>query len=211
MQPITDAQKARLQDRDYYIVIDKSGSMASSDTPTGKSRWDYCKESTEMLAKELNQYDPDGVTVVPFNGTNKFYANTTPDKVHEVFTENWPAGSTNLAGALDACFTQYASEKKAGNAKKNGLMIVVVTDGVPDDEDAVAKSIVKFTKILDHDDECGISLLQVGKDTHASQYLKRLDDHLEQEGAKFDIVNAKTMDDLENITLADAMIAALDE
>lgn len=210
-QTAQTAAQARLKDRDYYVVIDKSGSMAETDTANGKSRWDYCQESTIALSKKLNEYDPDGITIVPFSGTNKFYMNTTPDKVKDVFTENWPSGGTNLAGALEACFTEYRKEKKAGNAKKNGLMIVVVTDGVPDNEDDVAKSIVNFTKFIDHDDECGISFLQVGKDIHAAQYLKRLDDHLEQEGAKFDIVNSKTMDDLENISLDQAMIAALDE
>lgn len=201
----------RLKDRDYYVVIDKSGSMSETDTPTGKSRWDYCQESTQALSKKLNEYDPDGITVVPFSGQHKFYMNTTPDKVKDVFKENWPSGSTNLAGALEACFDEYRTEKKKGTQKKNGLMIVVVTDGVPDDENAVARSIVNFTKAIDHDDECGISFLQVGKDVHAKEYLKRLDDHLEAEGAKFDIVNAKTVDDLETISLEDAMIAALDE
>lgn len=210
----TDAKSkaiSRLQNRDYYIVIDKSGSMSETDTANGKTRWDYCQESTIALSKRLNDFDPDGITVVPFSGSHKLYPNTTPDKVKDVFGENWPAGGTNLAGALQACFGDYLTAKSKGMAKSNGLMIVCVTDGVPDDEDAVAKNIVNFTKKLDHDDEAGISFLQVGKDAHAAAYLKRLDDHLEKEGAKFDIVNAKTVDDLENISLIDAMIAALDE
>jgi len=205
------AAVARLQNRDYYVVIDKSGSMEEADTANGKSRWDYCQESTIALAKKLNEFDPDGITVVPFSSQAKMYPNTTPDKVKDVFAENWPAGSTNLAAALQVCFDDYVANKKAKNAKPNGIMIVCVTDGEPDNEDAVASSIVKFTKQLDHDDEAGISFLQVGKCAKAAAYLKRLDDHLEKEGAKFDIVNAKTVDDLENVTLIDAMIAALDE
>lgn len=205
------AAQERLKNRDYYVVIDKSGSMDERDCPGGKSRWDYCQESTMAIARKLQEYDPDGITVVPFSATNKFYPNTTPDKVKAVFQECSPMGGTNLAPALQACFTDYLEAKKKGNAKTNGIMIVVVTDGQPQDEDDVAKTIVRFTKQIDHDDEAGISLLQVGKDVHAAAYLKRLDDHLETEGAKFDIVNSKTMDDLENIPLIDAMIAALDE
>lgn len=205
------AQIERLKNRDYYVVIDKSGSMEESDTPSGQTRWEYCQESTQAIARKLNEFDPDGITVVPFSGTHKFYPNTTPDKVKDVFRENSPMGGTNLAPALQACFNDYLEGKRKGTAKANGIMIVVVTDGQPNDEDEVAQAIVKFTKQIDHDDEAGISLLQVGKDPHAAAYLKRLDDHLEKEGAKFDIVNAKTVDDLENIPLIDAMIAALDE
>jgi von Willebrand factor type A domain len=205
------AALARLHNRDYYILVDKSGSMETADTPSGKSRWDYCKEESLLIAKKLTEFDPDGCTFVPFSGKPKVYPNTTPDRLEKIFNENWPSGGTDLAAALQTCYDDYSEQRKAKTQKANGIMIVVITDGVPDDEDAVAKGIVKFSKTLDHDDECGISFLQVGKDAHATAYLKRLDDHLEKEGAKFDIVNAKTIDDLENVSLVDAMIAALDE
>lgn len=202
---------ARLHNRDYYILLDKSGSMETADTASGKSRWDYCKEESLLIAKKLTEFDPDGCTFVPFSGAPKLYANTTPDRLDKIFNENWPSGGTNLTAALQICFDDYNDQKRAKTKKQNGIMIVVITDGVPDDEDGVAKAIVKFSKSLDHDDEAGISFLQVGSDSHATAYLKRLDDHLEKEGAKFDIVNSKTIDALENVSLVDAMIAALDE
>lgn len=205
------ANLARLHNRDYYILLDKSGSMETADTPSGKSRWDYCKEESQLIAKKLTEFDPDGCTFVPFSGKPKVYPNTTPDTLDKIFAECWPSGGTDLAAALQVVYDDYNAQKKAKTQKANGIMVVVITDGVPDNEDAVAQGIVKFSKTLDHDDEAGISFLQVGKDAHASAYLKRLDDHLQAEGAKFDIVNTKTIDDLENVSLVDAMIAALDE
>lgn len=206
------AALARLHERDYYILVDKSGSMADPvSRANAKSRWDYCKEESLLIARKLTEFDPDGCTFVPFAGKPKVYPNTTPDRLEKIFQENWPSGGTDLAAALQTCYDDYAEQRAAGKQKKNGIMIVVITDGVPDDEEAVAKGIVKFSKTLSHDDEAGISFLQVGDDAHATAYLKRLDDHLEKEGAKFDIVNAKTIDDLENVSLVDAMIAALDE
>lgn len=205
------AALARLHNRDYYILLDKSGSMETADTPSGKSRWDYCKEESLLIAKKLTEFDPDGCTFVPFSGKPKVYPNTTPDTLDKIFAECWPGGGTDLAAALQVVYDDYAAQKKAKTQKSNGIMVVVITDGTPDNEDAVAKGIVKFANTLDHDDEAGISFLQVGSDAHATAYLKRLDDHLEKEGAKFDIVNAKTIDDLENVSLVDAMIAALDE
>ena len=115
MGTVTD--EARLKNRDYYVVIDKSGSMEERDTPTGVSRWQYCQESTNAIAKKLNEYDPDGITVVPFSSSHKWYPNTTPETVKNVFAENSPMGGTNLAPALQACFDDYLANKKAGKLK----------------------------------------------------------------------------------------------
>lgn len=57
----------------------------------------------------------------------------------------------------------------------------------------------------------GISFLQVGKDSGAHAFLKRLDDDLVKQGAKHDIVDTKTMEELETIGLTEALIAALND
>lgn len=200
----------QLKNRDYYLVLDKSGSMTTTDCPGGKSRWASARESTEAIAQKLHEYDPDGITVVPFASTHKWYPNTTPDRVGQVFRENEPMGSTNLAPALQACFNDYLSNKAAGKAKANGAIVVVITDGQPNDEHEVAQAISAFTRKLDNGDgEFGISMLQVGKDVGAAQFLKRLDDGLVSAGAKFDIVDTKSMEELENIGLTEAIIASL--
>lgn len=200
----------QLKNRDYYLVLDKSGSMEERDCPGGKTRWQYLQESVQAITNKIAEYDPDGVTVIPFSGTHKVYPNTTPQKVKDVFTENSPMGSTLLAAPLSAVFNDYLSAKKAGTAKSNGAMCIVVTDGQPSDEREVAQAIVNFTKQLENGDgEFGIAMLQVGKDAGATAFLKRLDDDLVKEGAKFDIVDTKTIDDIETIGLTEALTAAL--
>lgn len=201
----------QLKNRDYYLVIDKSGSMEEHDCPGGKSRWSTCQESTQAIANKLAEFDPDGITVVPFATNFKTYENTTPDKVKNVFQENSPMGATNLAPPLQWIFNHYLAEKKAGTTKQHGSIAVVITDGAPSDPEEVSKAIANFTKKLDNREEFGIEFLQIGKDASASAYLKRLDDHLTQEGAKLDIVNTKTMEDLENVGLTEALIASLTE
>jgi len=199
-----------LENRDYYLVIDKSGSMEEEDTPTGQSRWLYAQETVQAVAKQLSKYDPDGITVVPFAGSFKMYSNTTPEKVKDIWKENHPSGGTILAPALQACFDDYLKNKAAGTAKANGAIVVVVTDGQPSDEAAVAKSIVTFGNKLENGDaEFGISMLQVGKDAGAAKFLKKLDDDLATQGAKYDIVDTKTMEELETIGLTEALIASL--
>lgn len=201
-----------LKDRDYVLVIDKSGSMDEKDCPGGQSRFECAQESTLAVARKLAELDPDGIKVIPFSGSFKVYDNTTPEKVKDVFKENQPMGGTLLAPVLQAVFADYLSRKKAGTTKTNGELLVVVTDGCPSDESEVAKSIVKFANQLDNADvEYGIQFLQVGKDPAATKFLKKLDDDLVNQGAKHDIVDTKTMEELESIGLTEALLAALND
>lgn len=200
---------SKLANRDYYVLIDKSGSMSTRDCPGGKTRWSYAEESTEALARKCNEFDPDGITVVPFSSAYRVYENTTPEKVADVFKENEPIGSTNLTDALQWTFDNHLKQKTNGTLKANGSMVVVITDGQPDDENGVARSIVNFTKQIPSRDEFGLSFVQIGSDAHARDYLERLDSHLSTEGAKLDIVNAKTMADVEKVGMIETLLSAL--
>jgi uncharacterized protein YegL len=200
----------KLKNRDYVVLIDKSGSMSENDVKGFKSRWHAAQESTLAVARQLQELDPDGITVGLFSNKTKIYENTTPDKVAQIFKENSPGGSTDLATALQTVFDGYNARKKAGQTKANGEMLIVVTDGVPDDGTAAAKAIVNFgNSLANADEEYGISFIQVGKDVSASAYLKKLDDDLTSQGAKHDIVDTKTMDDVADMPLTDILVAAL--
>lgn len=202
----------QLANRDYTLILDKSGSMNETDCPGGKSRWAYMQESTVAVANECAKHDPDGITVIPFASTFKTYENTTPNTVGKIFQENSPMGGTVLAPVLRSVFENYKKNKAANKAKPNGELLLVVTDGCPVDEKEVAGEIVAFTKTLDSGDaEFGISFIQVGKDSGAAAFLKKLDDDLTAQGAKFDIVDTKTMDELEAVGLTEALIAALND
>lgn len=202
----------KLQNRDYVLVLDKSGSMDTADCPRGVSRWKYAQETVQAISHRLNEYDPDGITVIPFAGNHQTYENTKDAVVEKIFAENYPAGGTVLAPVLKEIFANYLTAKKAGSTKANGEIVMIVTDGCPQDEEDVAKEITKFTQNLsDGREEFGIVFVQVGKDSHARDYLKRLDSGLS--GAKYDIVSVKTMDDMNDgkVSLSDALVSALTE
>jgi uncharacterized protein with von Willebrand factor type A (vWA) domain len=198
-----------VHNRDYTLIIDKSGSMSTADRSDGKTRWDTAQESTLALARKCEEFDPDGITIYLFSSRFRRYDNVTADKVTQIYQENEPMGRTDLAAVLQDALDNYFQRKSSGQTKPNGETIFVITDGEPDDRKAVMRSIVEATQKIDRDEELAISLIQVGNDKTATQFLKALDDRLESAGAKFDIVDTITMDDMEDMTLSEVLLNAI--
>lgn len=204
------AQASLVENRDYTLIIDKSGSMCTSDLPiANKTRWEAAQESTLALARTCEQIDPDGITVYLFSGRFRRYDNVTSDKVVQVYAENDPMGRTDLASVLQDALDNYFSRKSTGETKPNGETFLVVTDGEPDDHKAVMRVIIEATNKIDRDEEIGISLIQVGRDRKATAYLKALDDQLEKAGAKYDIVDTVTIDQMNEMSLSEVLLNAL--
>lgn len=200
-----------LDNRDYTLIIDKSGSMATPDQKGGRTRWVAAQESTFALASKCEQLDPDGITVYLFSGRFKRYDNVTSSKVAQIFRENDPAGTTDLAGVLKHATDDYFQRKSSGQTKENGETILVVTDGEPDDRKAVMKVIIEASRRLDRDEELAISFIQVGTDAQATRFLKVLDDELQSAGAKFDICDTVTMEDMEDMSLSEVLLNAIND
>jgi von Willebrand factor type A domain len=199
-----------LMNRDYTLILDKSGSMSVADQG-GKSRWLYAQESTLALARKCDQLDPDGITLYTFSGRFKRYDNVTASRVDQIFLENDPIGTTNLAAVLQDATNNFFQRKAAGQLAENGETILVVTDGEPDDRRAVIDVIINATQKMQRDAELAISFIQVGNDAGATAFLKALDDQLEGVGAKFDICDTITIDDMGDMSLAEVLLAAIED
>lgn len=190
-----------LSEYDFVVVIDTSGSMGAD--YKGKSRYAAMQESVSAFVRDIEKFDSDGIDVVQLGGSIKSWAGVTSAKVDEVFSSVRPMGSTPLAEALTEAF------KLAGKSEKKDF-IIVFTDGVPDDKAAAAKVIVNQANKQETDDACTVLFVQIGDDASAAAYLKSLDDDLK--GAKFDIVDAKTLSEAEQFSsTADLVIAAIND
>lgn len=200
-----------MENRDYTLIIDKSGSMSTPDQPGGQSRWDTAQESTLALARKCEQFDPDGITVYLFSSRFKRYDNVTSNKVVQIFQENDPMGRTDLASVLKDATDSYFQRKAAGQTKPEGETILVITDGEPDDRKAVMRVIIEASRQMEQDEELAISLIQVGNDATATRFLKALDDELQGAGAKFDIVDTVTLDDMADMTLPEVLLKAIQD
>ena len=201
---------SKLEGRDFTIVVDRSGSM-SAGNGNGQTRWQAAQEGAVALARKCAEFDPDGIEVIMFATKAIRFADQSPEKVDQLFKEHDPMGSTNLTGALDVFFSGYFERKKTGTAKAKGEIAVFITDGEPNDRNSAAEAIINATKKLDREDELGMTFIQVGNDSGATDFLKFLDDDLENLGAKFDIVDTIRMQDCEDIPLTQVLLNALED
>jgi Mg-chelatase subunit ChlD len=195
---------AILGEYDYIVAIDTSGSMGSPvKAGSTKSRWEAMQESVSAFVRDIEKFDADGIDVVQLGGQNKVWTGVTSSKVQDLFSSVRPMGSTPLAETLTECF------KLAGKSDKKDF-IIVFTDGVPDDQNAVARNIVAQSQLQESDDSLTILFVQIGDDAAATAYLSSLDDNLT--GAKFDIVDCKTMAEAEAFpSTADMIVAAIND
>lgn len=200
-----EAIKAKLSEYDFIIAIDTSGSMGEP-VKAGSSvtRWQAVQESALTLIRDVAELDSDGLGLVLFGGTNiQTHDGVGVDKAREVFAGTSPRGGTPLAEALSAAL------KLAGKSDKKDF-IVVFTDGVPDDRAAAAKVIVDASHQIETDDALTILFVQVGDDASATEFLRQLDDELDD--AKFDIVDAKTVAEVDQFaTTAELIVAAIND
>lgn len=198
-----------MENRDYTLIIDQSGSMSAADQPGGKTRWQAVQECTLALAKKCAEFDPDGIAVYFFSSRFKRYDNVTEDKVDAIFQGNILGGTTNLASVLQDAVKNYFQRKTVAQAKLSGETIFVITDGEPDDRMAVADVIVNASRQMEREEELAISLIQVGSDSKVTRSLKSFDDQLQGLGAKFDIVDTITLEDMQDMSLTDVLINAI--
>lgn len=198
------AIESKLSEYDFIVVVDTSGSMGEAvKAGSSTSRWDAMKESVGTFVRDIEKLDSDGIDVVQLGGQIKSWAGVTSAKVSELFASLSPRGSTPLAEALTTAFAM------AGKSAKKDF-IVVFTDGVPDDKTAAKNVILKQANGQETDDACTVLFVQVGDDAAASAYLRSLDDDLK--GAKFDIVDAKTMAEADGFaSTAELILAAIND
>jgi hypothetical protein len=197
-----------VNNRDYTLIIDKSGSLTTDDG-IGKTRWEIAQESTIALAERCDEIDPDGITVYLYSGRFRRYDNVTANKIRDIYAQNEPMGKSDLKSVLQDALNNYFQRKAEGLTKTNGETMLVITDDIPDEPKEIIRLIIDASQKVDHDAELGISFIQIGQDKKAREYFKALDDLLEQAGAKFDIVDTVTMDDLNSMSLEQVLLNAL--
>ncbi len=174
--------------RDYTIIIDRSASMSL------RNRWKSAEDAVKLLSDAVCRCHSDGFTLYFFSSRSQTTHGEIPpfrmypsvkssDEVMEKFAskENRPKGGTDLTTVLkDAC-----SKRIDGKP----LSILIITDGIPDNQESSEKLIVQVGNNLNDPEELNITMVQVGDDSKADDYLNTLDTKLGPMGAMYDIVD----------------------
>ena len=179
---------ALCENRDYGIVVDKSFSM-------GGTRWKEAEKAVEFLAPACTEADTDGITLYFFSSPTKFkrYENLrTAKDVEKMWKREQPDGGTDLSHALLETFKDRSKSKP--------MTLLVITDGEPNNKSSVSTNIINETKKIPDEHALSISFIQVGNDSGAKAFLASLDDDLERLGAKYDIVDTLTCDQLKGMS-----------
>lgn len=204
---MTTPTPINLGNLDVYVLLDRSGSMGQNhDTKTKQSRWDYAKEAIISFVTELGKYDDDGLTLIPFNASHAISDNVKAETFGTVWSGLTPGGGTVLAAPLRAALG--LAEKRW---KEKQQLILVLTDGEPQDKSDVAQVIIDASKKMDRDEQAAILFLRVGEDKEAKAFLTSLDDDLQSRGAKFDIVDTDDLDTVVGRSLQDAVNKAFND
>lgn len=204
-----EEQIALLASREYILLIDKSGSMSSRDEnpkdPANKQSWtlwNSAQVATEGILELIFQFDRDGsIDTVLFPPTDGNYSTISCSNftdVQNLFQQNTPRNTTPLAKALE-----YLKQSKldALMLEDAPFTVIIMTDGAPDNKEAVFNFFVNFIKthrLYEPGRQylAAFSFVQMGDDSSAEQFLQELDDDMERRLAgqkipKVDIIDTK--------------------
>jgi len=120
--------------------------------------------------------------------------------------KNQIASSTDLYKVLDSALKPDAVPRTKPET------ILVITDGVPDDKASVERVLIEATKkYMRNDNDLSVTIIQVGDDTSAMRWLQQLDDGLTAKGAKYDIVDILTAEELKKFNFADIVAKSVSD
>jgi uncharacterized protein YegL len=186
VQTLSDEQ---LKKCDFMLLLDHSGSMGeSSIRRQGRTKWEELEEDVSAIAREAQNYDADGLTVIAFSSGVRVFDGVTADKVSQTFKEVVPRGSTNLGDALQAAIAKVEASTK-------DTIILCFTDGAPDSDSSVIEVINSAGNKFGRP-RIGITFVQVGEAPGATAFLQQLNSSL-----KVDVVAVASAKEAEGLTL----------
>lgn len=207
-EPLHATIERALKGRDLVVLIDRSGSMDTTDCPGATSRWQWCRDQIANLSNETAGLMPHGFSLILFNNHCKSFPGVDTNSILQAFVNNKPDGGTDMASAVSKVLKEHR-ERKSINSPQPRLVVAIITDGVPGDERALRNTLISETKNLSTADELSIVFLQVGEDNQASAYLEELDRYLVQEGALFDVTRSVLFGDVKTNGLLRSLVTSV--
>ncbi|NEQ52020.1 MAG: hypothetical protein F6K11_18085 [Leptolyngbya sp. SIO3F4] len=195
MADLTSSLPDQLQNRNYTLIYAPTQLQRLGMTPGFDQRWQQAHNQILDIAEQCHQLSVNGLTVYREVDTGEFQIHQDVNVANfESLMATAPMPERlALAPVLQTVFDRYFADKAAGQQPENGEIILILIDNEPTDRLAIAKQIVAASQKLEHNYELGIGWVLVGDDYITKGFLVTLDDNLREKGAKFDIVDHKTI------------------
>ncbi|KAG1720399.1 hypothetical protein EDB19DRAFT_1835999 [Suillus lakei] len=206
---VEDGLKLRkLADYKTVVLIDDSISMAEEQS------WTLVREALAGIADLANQYGSQGIDL-HFLHHEHFHQNIkTSHEVQHIFNQMAPNGpETPTAAKLEELINFYLPLVERKFPQHNPVDIIVITDGVATDQQALPEVIVSAAHRLERsqvqEEMFGIQFVQIGTDAEAASALRALDDHLAKQYKIRDIVDTTPYDPQQGAFNTDYMLKIL--
>lgn len=213
---ISDRELELLRSHDVVVIQDRSSSMGDKEhfPVSGRgsrkmSRWKWCLSQAVDLTRQTARIPGGRITLVLFSSQYDVYENVTLQQVPYIFARNKIFIGTKIVPPLADQLDRYFQRRDAGTAKP--LVIAIITDAIPQDDDDLKDLIVETTHRMRNPDEITITILQVGSEEDGQALLRKLDHRMVRKGAKFDIVKTKTFPQVLQAGLTRSLIEAIED
>lgn len=207
---LSETELNTLLSHDIVIMQDRSDSMLEEERfPQGTvSRWHWCLSQSMDLMRQTTKLPHWSFNLVLFSNEFDVYRNVKLRNLPAIYeTRRGTYVGTKLMRPVAEQLRAYFLRQAAGQARP--LIIAVVTDGKPQDDEQLCSLIINTTKRLRDPDDIQIVFLQVGTDDEGQQKLCRLDYKLINDGARHDIVSVIPFEMMTRMGLARALVTAV--
>ncbi len=187
------------------LLIDHSGSMNGGlgIGPYDLSRWAWCRNQISDFSRFCGDKLRGGITLIPFNDNFEVHEHASEKDVENVFSTIVPSGETDICTPLAAAIEAHLAEPDHENKP---VLIVVLTDGLPNQGGSLSKLIAQATSALRKHNEMSITFLTVGQAPEGDELIEHLDNDLTNRGASYDIVSSMRFADLVQTGLKNALL-----
>ncbi|CAN5263974.1 hypothetical protein BH11CYA1_BH11CYA1_02280 [soil metagenome] len=187
------------------LLIDHSGSMNGGlgIGPYDQSRWAWCRNQISDFSRYCGNRLRGGITLIPFNDSFEVHEHASEKDLEDVFNTIVPSGETDICTPLASAIDSHLSDPDHENKP---VLIVVLTDGLPNQGGSLDKLISQATNALRNHQEMSITFLTVGQAPEGDELIEHLDNDLTNRGASADIVSSMRFADLLQTGLKNALL-----
>jgi hypothetical protein len=187
------------------LLIDHSGSMNGGlgIGPYDLSRWGWCRNQITDFSRFCGNKLRGGITLIPFNDSFEVHEHASEKDLEDVFSKIVPSGETDICTPLAAAIDSHLSDP---DHERKPVLIVVLTDGLPNQGGSLGKLIAQATSALRNHNEMSITFLTVGQAPEGDELIEQLDNDLTRRGAAADIVSSMRFSDLLQTGLKNALL-----